>query len=130
MLISVLLGIASGCMLIFARDFYLQLYSIAPQTYALAEEMIVVAGLAAMVQAVNITTIVGVLRGGGDTRFAMMLDMLFMWCLALPLGILSAFAFALPVPLVLLCLRSDEFVKIFIGVRRVLSRKWLRNITR
>ena len=92
--------------------------------------MIVVAGLAAMVQAVNITTIVGVLRGGGDTRFAMMLDMLFMWCLALPLGILSAFAFALPVPLVLLCLRSDEFVKIFIGVRRVLSRKWLRNITR
>ena len=130
LLISVLLGIASGCMLIFARDFYLQLYSIAPQTYALAKEMIVVAGLAAMVQAVNITTIVGVLRGGGDTRFAMMLDMLFMWCLALPLGILSAFAFALPVPLVLLCLRSDEFVKIFIGVRRVLSRKWLRNITR
>ena len=80
--------------------------------------------------AVNTTLIAGVFRSGGDSRFGFICDTIDMWCYAIPLGLLSAFVFKLPVLWVYFLLCTDEFVKWPWVFKHYRSGKWLNNITR
>lgn len=80
--------------------------------------------------AVNTTLIVGVFRAGGDSRFGFICDTVDMWCYAVPLGFLAAFAFKLPVMWVYFLLCTDEFVKWPWVIHHYRKGSWLKNITR
>jgi len=81
-------------------------------------------------QALNSTVIVGIFRAGGDTKIGLLMDVGSMWCGSIVLGLLAAFVFKAPVPIVYLCLMSDEFIKIPFSLKRFSSYKWLNNVTR
>ncbi|MDR0403798.1 MAG: MATE family efflux transporter [Treponema sp.] len=80
-------------------------------------------------RAFNMTVIVGICRAGGDTIFCVLFEMLFMWGYSLPLGAFMAFAVHAPVWLIYLCLCSEDLCKMFCGLWRLRSGKWLRNVT-
>jgi Na+-driven multidrug efflux pump len=77
----------------------------------------------------NMTTVVGILRAGGDTRFSLFLDGIIIWIVGVPMAYLGAFVFDFPVYLVYLCAMSEEATKWVLGIRRYLSRKWINNLT-
>lgn len=79
---------------------------------------------------VNTTLIAGVFRAGGDSRFGFICDTIDMWCYAVPLGLLAAFVFKLPVKVVYFLLCTDEFVKWPWVFKHYYSKKWAKNITR
>ena len=79
---------------------------------------------------VNTMLIAGVFRAGGDTKFGLICDTIDMWCYAVPLGLLAAFVFELPVLVVYFLLCTDEFVKWPWVFKRYRSGKWVQNITR
>ena len=105
-------------------------YTITLETREALDMTMVVAAVIILFYAVNMACIVGVFRGGGDTVFAMLLDIIAMWGVAVPLGALGAFAWGLSIPLVYFLLRSDEVVKAFVCLVRMKSGKWLRVVTR
>ena len=70
----------------------------------------------------------GVLRGGGDTRFLMFADVIFLWIVSVPLGWLAAFVFHWSAPAIFVCLRLDCVIKAIWCVFRLRSRKWIRVI--
>lgn len=80
--------------------------------------------------AVNTVIICGVFRAGGDAKFGFVLDTVVMWCVSVPLGLLSAFVLKLPPVAVYLILFLDEFEKMPFVIVHFARRKWLRNITR
>lgn len=80
--------------------------------------------------AVNTTLITGVFRSGGDSMFGFKCDCIDMWCYAVPLGLLAAFVFKLPVLVVYVLLCTDEFVKWPWVLGHYKSGKWIKNITR
>lgn len=80
--------------------------------------------------AVNTTLITGVFRSGGDSKFGFICDTIDMWCYAVPLGLLAAFVFKLPVMWVYFLLCTDEFVKWPWVLKHYRSGKWIKNITR
>ncbi|MBO7357251.1 MAG: MATE family efflux transporter [Lachnospiraceae bacterium] len=80
--------------------------------------------------AVNTTLIAGVFRAGGDSKYGMKVDVIDMWCYAVPLGFISAFVLKLPVMWVYFLLCTDEFVKWPWVLRHYKSGKWIKNITR
>ena len=75
------------------------------------------------------TTVVGILRAGGDTRFSLFLDGIIIWIVGVPMAYLGAFVWDFPVHLVYLCVMSEEATKWVLGIRRYLSRKWINNLT-
>lgn len=81
-------------------------------------------------QAVTCTCIVGIFRGGGDTKFGMFIDAGILWGWSILLGFLAAFVWELPVRTVYFILMSDELVKIPFCYFRYRQKKWLRNVTR
>ena len=81
-------------------------------------------------RAFNSNNTVGVLRGGGDTRFVLFNDMIFMWGLVIPSAALSAFVFHFPPLIVFCCLKADQILKCFVAVVKVNRYTWIRELAR
>jgi Na+-driven multidrug efflux pump len=80
-------------------------------------------------KAFNMAMIVGVCRAGGDTIFCAVYDVAIMWLLALPAAAAASFIFHAPIWLIYLCLMCEDAFKTLIGLWRLKSGKWLRNVT-
>ena len=80
-------------------------------------------------KAFNMTMIVGVCRSGGDTVFSAIGDTIFMYCVSIPLASYVAFTLHAPAMLIFACLNIDDLCKFVILLWRLLSKKWLHNVT-
>lgn len=74
------------------------------------------------------TMIVGILRGGGDTKFCMYLDLLSVWLIGVPLGFMSVLVWQWPVHWVIGAVYFEEIIKVFITIPRFLGKKWIHNV--
>ena len=129
LLVSVFVGVLN-CLLIFGlRPLFLTLYKITPETYAAAWSILGVLAAMQVIIGVDVTTIVGILRGGGDTRSAFLYDCGALWFVSLPMGVLSGLVLHWPVPLVYVCLKLDSPIKALLALLRIRSGKWVRNVT-
>ena len=70
------------------------------------------------------------LRGGGDSKFVLFFDVTSMWFFSVPLGWIAGLVLHWPVWLVYLCLRSGDIFKSVACVFRILSGKWIKDVTR
>lgn len=73
----------------------------------------------------NGTLIAGILRGGGDTKFAMIAEGLCIWLIAVPLAFVSVLIWHLPIHLAVLMTRVETLVRGAILLKRYLSKKWM-----
>ena len=79
---------------------------------------------------INTVLICGIFRAGGDSKFGFVADIINMWCVSVPLGLLAAFVFKLPPLWVYFILFLDEFEKMPFVIHHYFKKGWLRNITR
>ena len=77
----------------------------------------------------NMINIVGILRGGGDTKFSMYLEMGAIWLLGVPSAFLGGLVWKLPIYTVYALTMIEELCKVLIGIHRIVSRKWIHNLT-
>jgi Na+-driven multidrug efflux pump len=70
----------------------------------------------------------GILRAGGDTRFLMIADVLFLWVVSVPLGFITGLVLKWPPYIVFLFLRIDEVIKCVWCLFRFFSWKWIRDV--
>ncbi len=80
-------------------------------------------------RAFNMSVIIGVLRAGGDTRYSIVFDLVFMWTVSIPLAAAASFLFGWPAWVIYLCLVTEEPLKTILGYRRLSSGKWLHDVT-
>ena len=69
-----------------------------------------------------------VLRGGGDTKFLMVADILFLWVASIPLGYLAGLVFHWPSFWIYVMLKIDQIIKCFWCTFRLKSGKWMKKI--
>ena len=81
-------------------------------------------------EAINTCLICGCFRGGGDSKFGMIIDTLFMWLVAVPLMFLAAYVLKIPPIWVYFVMTLDEFEKMPVVFVHYKKEKWLKNITR
>ena len=128
-LLAAIMGILSAITLLIIRGPVINFYEVSAETKALAYDLIVSYAIIIVFQAMSVQYIVGIFRGGGDTKTAMIVDVLFLWITAIPLGALTGLVLGWAPPFVYLMLRSDELLKNIIGFLRLRSGKWIRDIT-
>lgn len=81
-------------------------------------------------EGINTCLICGCFRGGGDAKFGMIVDTIFMWLVAVPLMALAAYVWKLPPIWVYFVMSIDEFEKILVVFHHYKKYTWLKNITR
>lgn len=128
--IGFLLGILIFIFMYLVRDTYMGFFSSMPQnTIIMATKIYGIHLFYLIFISINMVIIVGVLRSGGDTRFVMFLDMGCQWFVGIPLGILAAFVWNLSLFWVVLLINSETIVKMLISSKRMIGKKWIRDLT-
>lgn len=128
-MLSIVLGILSGIITYFISPFIINLYNVAEQTKVIAMEIATITAFIMVFKSLSVNTMVGVLRGGGDTQFVFINDLIFMWLFAVPFGFMAAFWWNLSIPMIFLILKSDEILKVISSSIRIKSGKWIRDVT-
>ena len=74
---------------------------------------------------INVT---GTLRGGGDTKFAMLAEGGSLWLIAVPLAYIGSLVLGLPIYMAVFMLKCEEIIKAMILTWRFRSKKWINNM--
>ncbi len=130
LVLSLLVGALMGLLIALSAKFIVtNFYNLTPETAALTISAVYMTSLIFPFKFYNLTMIVGTFRAGGDTVFSMLLEAVSVWLVAVPATYLAGLIFCLPLPLVVIISKSDEFFKFFVGLPRVLSGKWANILT-
>jgi putative MATE family efflux protein len=128
--IALVAGILMGVIILVAGPKIVSVYKISPTVLDFARSLILVEALFFWARALNLTTFVGALRSGGDTRFAYLVDIGSLWGVGIPLAAAGAFVFHLPVHMVYLLAQSDEIFKLIISQVHFARRSWIHNLVK
>lgn len=128
-IIGVLLGILASGIILGLSGPVVSFYNVPDETKQLAIEMLRVLAVIVLFVAQTGIGVVGLLRGGGDPRFALFVDLAGLWLVATPAGLLSAFVFKAPVLVVYACTKLDEPVKLLMLAWRMRNHRWMRDVT-
>ncbi|HYH04081.1 MAG TPA: MATE family efflux transporter, partial [Bacillota bacterium] len=128
-----LLAPAIGCivagLLFILNPRFLAVYKVAPEVINLSEQILTIFTLTLPIRVFNLMLIVGILRSGGDTRFCLLIDTAGLWLIAVPLAFLAGLVWRIPPQGVYLLVASEELFKCGLGIYRLVSKKWLNNLT-
>ncbi|MDK0794872.1 MATE family efflux transporter [Clostridium perfringens] len=127
---SVVMGCISGLMILLIKPFVVNFYNVSYSTKLIAMEIMTVTSGIIVFQSLASNFMMGVLRGGGDAKFVLINDLIFMWLVAIPGGFFVAFVLEFPVALVFLVIKCDEILKSLTSVYRVISGKWVNDVTK
>ena len=103
-------------------------YQVSPEAKDIAGELMNAITFIIVFQAMNSILTKGVLRAGGDTKFLMAGDILFLWIASVPLGALAGLVLHLPAFWIYTFLKIDQIIKCVWCYRRLKSGKWLKKI--
>lgn len=127
-LIGVVIGLLAAGGILLLRRPVIEYYQVSPEAKEIAWELMHALLVVVVFQSVNGVLTKGVLRAGGDTRFLMVADVLFLWVASIPLGMLTGLVWKLPAVVVFECLKIDQFIKCAWCLWRLRSGKWRKNI--
>lgn len=123
-------GLTLGVLFFMTAPLFLGLFDITAATLAICKSTVIVYACYMTIKVINMIMIVGVCRGGGDTLFAMTLDICAPWLIGLPLAALSVLVLGFPVFLTMAVINIEELVKTAFSLQRLFSDKWLRNLVK
>lgn len=126
-----IIGVFTGLIILLSRGPVLQIYNtLSPEAAELTRQFITVLAITSVGTCYQMAADCGILRAGGDTKFAMWNNIVFVWLICLPCAALSAFVFHFSPVVVFFCLKMEQLGKCPVIFLRVRSKKWIKQITR
>lgn len=104
-------------------------YTLKPEVKAMTVLVIRVLGVAVFFKMLNWTILIGILRAGGDTKAAFLLDTCFLIFFAVPMAFIGTMVLKLPVYQVVALANLEEVIKFIFAFKRYKSKKWLHDLT-
>lgn len=105
------IGLTICFLLQLIRQPLLNLYTLTVPARELAAQIILLLSITAIGTAYQMPVNTGIIRGSGDTSFALKLDLISIWGFVYPLSLLAAFVWKLPIIVVVTFLNSDQLFK-------------------
>ncbi|MGL5314318.1 MAG: MATE family efflux transporter [Peptostreptococcaceae bacterium] len=122
-------GLIFGGLLILNIPMLLNIFSVSDHLVGDMTKIFTIMGALMALKSFNVLIVIGVLRSGGDTKYALGLELGCMWLVSLPLTFIAAMNGA-PIYILVLLTYSEEVVKFIFGVPRALSKKWAANLVK
>lgn len=125
---SVLAGIVIGTITVLLSAPLSGIFNLTDEGKMYTKYILIVFGATMAADLFNGLQIAGILRAGGDTKFAMISESLCIWFIAVPLAFIASLAWHLPIHLALLVTRTEMFIRAAILTKRYLSKKWMNTV--
>lgn len=127
--IGLISALGFGIIIFLIRSLVVGLYDLEPLSQQYTRQLLLVMALGLWAKAGNIILLMGNLQAGGDTKYIMGIDVIGIWGIGVPLALVSAFVFHLPVPVVAAIILTEEVAKFTAAYLRYRSLKWINNLT-
>lgn len=125
--ISILVGLLGMLIMLICRCFIADFYNVTDTTKMYVSQIMLIGAAVELCRSIQTMNSMGILRGAGDVKFAMLNDILFLWGFTIPCGILTGLVLKWPVCWVYIVLKLDQLLKIFTSEYRLRGTKWLQN---
>lgn len=126
--LQVLVSLFFAVFILFTRTMYSTFYSVSETVANSVTMLMIVYALYLTSKNVNLMMIVGLFRGGGDTRIGLILDIGGVWAIGVPMAVLGGLILKLPIWWVYAMVNIEELVKNVVCTLRFRSRKWINNL--
>ncbi len=127
-IMGVTFAVIVGVIIFFLRDVVLGLYDLSPSGVKNVRMLMLMMACTLWIRMFNFSTFIGALRAGGDTRFALIMEICSIWLIGVPAAYIAAFVFHLPVYYVYLAVSIEEIAKAFVSGWRFKSKKWIHDL--
>lgn len=124
-----LVGAIFGGLLILSIPILLKVFSVSEALAPDIRKIFIIMGLLMILKTFNTFIIIGVLRSGGDAKYALALEMGCMWLVSLPITFFAAYH-GVPIYILVALTYTEEVAKFIFGVPRALSKRWANNIVK
>ena len=129
-IVYVLLGIGTSILITLTKLIIPYLYSgMDTATIETAKSLITVLSVTVLGTAYQMSSLTGIVRAGGETRFVLINDMVFVWLVVIPSAAVAAFVFSAPTWVVFACLKCDQIIKCAVAAIKVNRFNWIKNLT-
>jgi len=133
--LSLVFGVASGVLLMIARFTVLEpvvypLFNLSYEAARAASTMVVILAFLMPLRTMGITIGLGVLRGGGDVKALMYIDIGTLYIVALPIAAIGGLVLGFGVAFVYSGFIFEGVAKAALLLWRFKSKKWIHNVTR
>lgn len=130
--IFVCLGVLSGLALFLMKERIVGMYTVSEETRRLAVKFLTVLSVTTVGTCYEYPVEGGIVAGGGDTKYAAIVDNCFMWIFTIPAAAAAAFLFRAEPVAVFWILKLDQLLKcvpnfIYCNFRQ---HKWVRSLTK
>ena len=129
-LLYVISGLVTGLVLFCVRGIILSIYILEPETWELTRTFMSILTVIVVFAAYQYPASSGIVLGGGNTRYPVIVETLFIWLCVLPLSALSAFVWRFSPVITFLFLKSDQVLKCIPNAIVVNRYRWVRVLTR
>lgn len=122
------MGLFSAVVLQLILPCLIQFYHVSEATQILARQMGYAASVTVFANTICAVLSNGVIKGAGHTKLLMKIDLISIWCIAIPLGYIGAFALGWPAAVLYLVLRSGSIIKTIWSLIRMKKGDWIQNL--
>ncbi len=129
-LIFVMIGTVASILLYVLRYPILSFYSLSYEAMHLSEAFILVLCFTGFGTAYQMPSLIGIVQGGGDSKFVLKNDIINIWCICIPLALISAFVLDASPVLVVFFLNMDQITKCVPAFFKVNSYNWAKKLTK
>ncbi|OQY31831.1 MAG: hypothetical protein B6241_12955 [Spirochaetaceae bacterium 4572_59] len=105
------------------------LFNVSQEVSHLITQFMRILAVVLFLKSTNMHLIVGLLRSGGDTHYSMTIELIPLWLLAIPLVAVCGLVLQWSPVIVFAVSMTEELIKCILGVKRILSKKWIHNLT-
>ncbi len=121
-------GILMSFALLAASGPMVSLYDFTPRGAFDAKLILFVYSVALTFDVMSGALVSGILRSGGDTRFAMAADLGTIWLIGVPMAWITTAVLGLPIYVAVALAKLELVVKLVILMKRFVSGKWVNNV--
>ncbi len=125
---SFVIGCVAALVILALRGPIINFYKVSEEAKLIAWELMDAILIIVIFQSMSSVLTKGVLRAGGDTKFLMAGDILFLWVASIPLGYLSGLVFQWPAFWTYTFLKIDQIIKCVWCFFRLRSGEWMKKI--
>jgi len=129
-LLFILHGLVTAALIFFCKDWIVGFYNVTPETRELTLIFLTILSITTIGTCYEYPVESGIISGGGDTKYAAIVDNSFMWIYTIPFAYLSAFVFHWSPIATFAILKSDQLLKCIPNSIYCNSYKWIRDLTR
>lgn len=123
LLCSILLSV----MVVVFNKYYVLIFPVEEEVRQMTRHLLIAYALVAPVKVQNMI-LGGILRSGGRTTYVMVIDLIGTWIFGVPLGLLAAFVFQLPIAAVYFVLSMEECIRVMISLVIFKKKKWMHRM--